>query len=157
MDSLDDRTVTYILGTRQAFEDLRQAASQLAGLLVLAASGARSASPDHPMIDAASGVCARAADSVRHALPPERARGHHREILQAAAALESAVAEARARLGAHASPDLDAILIPLRTGYAHLQRAAEMLPGFELVMFDGACCASNSRRPAALSGPLGSL
>ena len=49
-ETLDDRTTAYILETRRPFEDLRQVASQLAGLLVLAASGAKSAAPDHPML-----------------------------------------------------------------------------------------------------------
>ena len=35
---VDDATVVYILETRRYFEDLRQVASQLAGLLVLAAA-----------------------------------------------------------------------------------------------------------------------
>ena len=39
---VDDETVTYILATRKHFEDLRQVAAQLAGLLVLAAVGALS-------------------------------------------------------------------------------------------------------------------
>ena len=39
-DALDDLTVAYIIESQPLFEDLRQVAAQLAGLLVLAATGA---------------------------------------------------------------------------------------------------------------------
>jgi hypothetical protein len=35
----------------------------------------------------------------------------------------------------------DPILTPLRAGYADLQRAADALPGFDLIAFDRGCCA----------------
>ena len=50
---IDEATATYILENQRCFEDLKQVASQLAGLLVLAASGSKEAVPDHPMLDAA--------------------------------------------------------------------------------------------------------
>ena len=46
--NIDNETVAYILVARKHFEDLRQVAAQLAGLLVLAAAGGKSATPDHP-------------------------------------------------------------------------------------------------------------
>jgi len=52
-ESIDDKTVAYIVGAQKYFEDLRQIAAQLAGLLVLAAAGGKSATPDHPMLEAA--------------------------------------------------------------------------------------------------------
>ena len=36
--------------------------------------------------------------------------------------------------------DLDRILIPLRAGYAELERAADALPGFQMVSYERACC-----------------
>src|SRR5690348_5584641 len=53
MTAVDDATAAYILETRKAFEDLRQVAAQLSGLLVLEAAGARSELPHHPMLAAA--------------------------------------------------------------------------------------------------------
>ena len=50
---VDDATAAYIVENRKCFEDLKQVASQLAGLLVLAAAGSKEAVPDHPMLGAA--------------------------------------------------------------------------------------------------------
>ena len=47
---IDDRTTAYVIATQPVFEDLRQVAAQLAGLLVLAASGSKESAPDHPML-----------------------------------------------------------------------------------------------------------
>jgi hypothetical protein len=139
---LDDRTVAYILDTRRAFEDLRRVASQLAGLLVLAAACAKSATPDHPTLDAARETLSEAGDRLRHAQPTHRSRRHHNHLLRAVTAFETAVAAACARRSVERSGDIDLVLRPLRTGYAHLQEAADRLPGFELVAFNRGCCSS---------------
>src|SRR5436190_8174674 len=47
-DVIDDRTASYVIEVHPHFEDLRHAAAQLAGVLVLAASGSKEASPHHP-------------------------------------------------------------------------------------------------------------
>ncbi len=47
---VDDATATYIVENQRCFEDFKQVASQLAGLLVLAAAGSKEATPDHPML-----------------------------------------------------------------------------------------------------------
>ena len=47
---IDDRTVAYIVVVQTCFEDLKQVAGQLAGLLVLSAAGSPNAGPDHPML-----------------------------------------------------------------------------------------------------------
>jgi hypothetical protein len=136
-DALDDQTVAYVLATRPHFEQLRDAAAQLAGLLVLAASGVRSAAPDHPMLESAASLCRDSCEAVRTARATARARAHHRHLTQAAASIETAVSVAGAALR---RSDLDAILVPLERGYTHLQRASNALPGFELVSFDHGCC-----------------
>jgi hypothetical protein len=141
-EALDDRTTAYILETRRPFEDLRQVASQLAGLLVLAASGARSAAPDHPMLDAARELFGRAADEVRGARPPARAREHHRHLLLAVAGIDAALRAGSVYLRGDRSDRLDAVLEPLKAGYAQLQQAADRLPGFVLVAFDQCCWAT---------------
>ncbi|HLH45129.1 MAG TPA: hypothetical protein VKV74_19220, partial [Bryobacteraceae bacterium] len=83
LGKIDDETAAYILETRPRFEDLRQVAAQLAGFLVLNASGANTASPDHPMLAAASELYESAADAVRNARPTSAARPHHRALLEA--------------------------------------------------------------------------
>ena len=131
---VDDATVVYILENRRHFEDLRQVASQLAGLLVLAAAGSKESTPDHPMLTAAFQLHRDAADGLRRSLPTRRARRHHEQVLEAASHLADALAAAN-RL-----TDVDPVLIPLRAGYAALQEAANALPGFELISFERACC-----------------
>src|SRR5262245_13852628 len=67
--TLDDKTVAYVLETGRAFDDLRQVLSQLAGLLVLDRSGAKSGGPEHPVLGAAADTLRQAADVVRRAQP----------------------------------------------------------------------------------------
>jgi hypothetical protein len=138
---LDDWTVAYILDTRGPFEDLRRVASQLAGLLVLTAAGTRSAPPDHPTLEVARETFRDAADHVRHAQATDRSRRHHDHLLQAVTAFEAALAAACDRRSSGRPADIDLVLRPLRTAYAHLQEAADRLPGFELVAFAKGCCA----------------
>jgi hypothetical protein len=131
---VDDATVVYILENRRYFEDLRQVASQLAGLLVLAAAGSKESTPDHPMLTAAAQLHRDAADGLRHSRPTPRARRHHEHVLDAASHLADALA------AANRIKDVDPILVPLRAGYAALREAANALPGFELISFERACC-----------------
>lgn len=135
---VDDSTAAYILETRKCFEDLRQVTAQIAGVLVLAAAGGDSATPDHPMLAAAAGLHAAATDLLRGIRPTERARAHHHCLTQAADSLAIAlVASNRLEI----DPVIDPILVPLRAAYAHLQRASNSLPGFEMVAFAQGCCA----------------
>ena|SRR5580698_4333726 len=130
---VDDATAAYILNTRKCFEDLRQVAAQIAGVLVLAAAGGKSATPDHPMLDAAAELHRTALDEVRRIRSTERAREHHHCLLQAAGALSIALSAAK-------KMEIDPVLVPVRAAYAHLQRAANTLPGFEMVGFEHGCC-----------------
>jgi hypothetical protein len=136
---IDDAVVAYVLETRKCFEDLRQVAAQLAGLLVLDAAGAPSGIPEHPMLAAAEQTYGEAVDGIRRARVPESARRHHHELLQAADAIRGALD------AAHRSPAIDPILIPLRAAYAHLQAAGSELPGFEMVSFAQGCCGMPTR------------
>jgi len=146
---IDDRTVAYVTAAQPVFEDLRQVAAQLAGMLVLFATGAKTAAPDHPLLTTASQLFAQAADAVERVRPlaSARARRHHDEMAHAAAALRDALAAARVELGKPGvAADLDAALLPLRHAYDSLQRAADALPGFQMVSFDQACCSSGDVR-----------
>ena len=148
MIDIDDDTAAYIIEHRKHFEDLRQVAAQLAGLLVLAASEARSATPDHPMLDMAEELFGEAVDGVRHARPTARAQRHHDHLLRAATSLGMALSEARERFArpASAAGAIEAVLSPLSSGYVHLQDAAAALPGFELVAFGQGCCGNHMKR-----------
>jgi hypothetical protein len=135
---IDDATAGYVLETRKCFEDLRQVAAQIAGVLVLAAAGGKSATPDHPTLEAAAELHRAAFDQLRSARPTGRAREHHHRLMQAAHALSDALAAA---LSPAKRMEIDPILLPVRAAYAHLQRAADTLPGFEMVAFEQGCCA----------------
>ena len=143
--ALDDKTVAYVVASHPIFEDLRQVAGQLAGLLVLSATGAKTAAPDHPMLTTAAQLFDQAADAVERTRVSvtEPARRHHDNLRQAAAALRDALAATRLELGKPpAAADLDAALVPLRQAYACLQDAAGALPGFQMVSFEQACCST---------------
>ena len=135
--ALDDRTVAYVVTAQPIFEDLRQVASQIAGLLVLSATGSKTAAPDHPMLASASHVFAQTADAIDRVAPSASGRAtlHHDSLVHARDALRLALT------AAHAWPlDIDAVVIPLQRAYAHLRDAAGGLPGFPMVSFEQACC-----------------
>ena len=149
--ALDDRTVAYVVAAQPVFEDLRQVAAQLAGMLVLFATGSKTAAPDHPMLTTASQLFAQASDAIERARPSvtERARPHHDALVHAAAALGEAMSATRRELGKPGlAADLDRPLAPLRDAYARLQHAAAALPGFQMVAFDQGCCGTSGGGPA---------
>ena len=138
---IDDDTVAYILLAQKYFEDLRQVAAQLAGLLVLAAAGGKSATPDHPMLDAAKQLHESATAGIRGLRATPRASTHRDYLSRAAAALECALSSAQTHLSsAGRGAEVEPILHPLQAAYAQLQLAAAALPGFEMISFDQACC-----------------
>lgn len=128
---IDDQTAAYILATQTYFEDLKQVAAQLAGLLVLSASGAKSATPDHPMLNSAEQLYKNATDGLKSVRATPRARRHHESLQTALAKLGDALSSAKGT----GDP-----LIPLESAYADLRSAAKTLPGFEMVSFDHCCC-----------------
>jgi hypothetical protein len=140
-EPVDGETAVYILETRAQFEDLRQAAAQLAGWLVLSAAGANTASPDHAVLGTAFDLQQSALEQVHRARPSARARMHHRYLIEAATGLGAALAAARKNL------ETESVLIPLRAAYADLQKAAGALPGFEMVAFEQGCCAGGRTIP----------
>ena len=131
---VDDATAAYIARNQRCFEDFKQVAAQLAGLLVLRAAGSKEASPDHPALASARELFREASDALRRAEPTERARQHHAHLRRASRRLAAALGETERRL------EVESILLPLRSGYAELERAAESLPGFEKISYAHACC-----------------
>ena len=127
----DEQTAAYIIEVHKYFEDLRQVASQLAGLMVLAAASGKSTAPDHPMLEAARRLHQEASDGLFSTRSTERARVHRHCLVEAAADLGRSLAQ----------PEVDLALAPLRAAYAQLESASRALPGFEMVSFEHACCA----------------
>jgi hypothetical protein len=149
-----DEVRDYIAHAQQPFDDLRDAASQIAGLLVLAASGARSAGAPHPMLAVASQRWREASDAA-HSLPaPPAARHHHFHLIQAAELLGEALdgLNERGLLGARSDSALDTV----KRAWAEIVHAANALPGFATVDFGQACCAPHARlREKTIAAQLG--
>ncbi len=140
-ENIDDETVAYTLLAQKYFEDLRQVAAQLAGLLVLAAAGGKTATPDHPMLDAAERLHASVAERIRGLRATPRASAHRDYLSRASAALECALSSAQTHLWrAGRSAELEPILNPLQAAFAQLRLVSAALPGFEMISFDQACC-----------------
>ena len=131
---IDDQTTAYILTVQVYFEDLKQVAAQLAGLLVLEAAGA---AQDHPMLASAGQAYRNAADGLKSARVPVRARRHHDHLLAAAAKLGEALRERGDPLGL------------IEGAYAELRSASRTLPGFQMISFERGCC-SEAHRPKGL-------
>jgi hypothetical protein len=123
---LDDATTAYVLEARVAFDGMRRAAAQLAGLLLVAATGGRSGQ-DHPMLALTA---------------PPRATHHHLHLMQGEHALSVALERARGHLHLTAEAQT-AISRPLSSAIDHLRWAGGALPGFEIVAFSQGCCAAH--------------
>ena len=131
---VDDATAVYIVENQRCFEDLKQVAAQLAGLLVLAAAGSKEAAPDHPALLTARELFREADQAQRSARPTERSLKHHAHVAKAAQMIGAALRQTDDAF------DVDRILVPLRAGYSELERAADSLPGFEKLSYAHACC-----------------
>jgi hypothetical protein len=126
---VDDQTAAYIIVTQKYFEDLKQVAGQIAGLLVLAAARSKDTGPDHPMLRSAEQLYKQAAEGLRSVSVSARARIHHDHLLKALAQLGGALSNA-------GDP-----LVQLQAAYAELRSASRTLPGFQMMSFERACCA----------------
>jgi hypothetical protein len=124
--TIDDQTTAYILAVQVYFEDLKQVAAQLAGLLVLEAAGA---APDHPMLASARQAYKNAADGLKSVRVTAGARAHHGYLLAAAEKLDEAL---------RVKGDT---LRLLEGAYAELRSASRTLPGFRMISFERGCCA----------------
>ncbi|HWF10837.1 MAG TPA: hypothetical protein VG297_20355 [Bryobacteraceae bacterium] len=130
-EQVDDRTAAYAAVTLPCFEDLKQAAAQIAGLLVLAAAGSSAAAPDHPLITAAAQVQRQAEDALRSARVSKAARVHYEYLSRASAKLARVLSVLGA--GRDALPLLEGV-------YADLRAASRALPGFQMLDFERGCC-----------------
>ena len=136
---LDDKTIAYVLAARPAFDLLRDAASQLAALLVLAAAGGRSAQ-DNPVFALVRSAQVEARDLIGTLRPGPHGAHHHRHLVMGLDALAKACDEASRYL--HKGHNEKALTL-LREALGQLHFAAGALPGFEVVAFGQACCAAH--------------
>jgi len=138
---LDDRTVAYVLKVRACFDSLRQAAGQLAGLLVLAAAGARSQILDLPMLEQTGAALHEAEAMFRSVQVPPSASHHYFHLSRAAEWIGEALQHARKGSLRNDDKVIDETLQKLRAGWQEMHFAANALPGFQVVNFSQACCA----------------
>jgi hypothetical protein len=142
-DAPDSATLAYVAAAEACFGDLRRVAAQLAGLLLLQASGARSAGPDHPMVAVVAELLASARDAARSLAPrTDRARHHHHHLVAAAERLSDTLASIRTGMVARAAVTGSTEF--LMTAWSELGHASRALPGFELVDVSQACCAQHA-------------
>ncbi|MGD0564317.1 MAG: hypothetical protein ABSA66_14660 [Roseiarcus sp.] len=142
---IDSLTIAYVARAQPAFDLLKQAEGQLAGLLVLAAAGSRSAAPDHPMLAAARAAFKEGLELLRLSHPSPRGRHHHHHLTEAATLIALALdhVEVGLRWLGEGTRDTEPSIGPLKAAHRHLQWAAGTLPGFEIVAFEQGCCAAH--------------
>lgn len=144
LGTVDDLTIAYIERARPAFETVRRISGQLSGLLLLAATGARSAQ-GHPMF----ALLLAARDNLREEMarlrPPAAAAHHHHHLRRAAAAVVAAVTLAEHSLHLSGAQGLDAVTDTLRRANQELHWANAALPGFAVVDLRQSCCAIHLR------------
>ena len=150
---LDDRTVAYILETRATFEALRNAAAQLAGLLVLASIGARERVLDEPILEQAASVYREADEKLRLTKAPAAAAHHHYHLSLASERIGEALGVARQGSLRLNEASFDRAHRMLRAGWREMLSASKALPGFRVVDFNQSCCAAHRGRAASLCAP----
>lgn len=143
---LDEATLRYVTAMGAPFDLLRQAAGQLAGVMVLAVSS-HTGVAGHPMLDLAQEARRQALEAVRATRPPPRGAHHYRHLAAAAALIGAALDASRLDRRGGDDPATEAVLGPLRAGFQELRHAAVALPGFAVVDFTQGCCA---RQPGPL-------
>jgi hypothetical protein len=147
---VDDRTAAYILETRASFDALRDAAAQLAGLLVLVATGTRERVLDEPILERATTAYREAKDKLRSTKAPAPAAHHHHHLSLASEYIGEALRVARqGNLRLDAS-SLDRAHRVLQAGWREMLSASKCLPGFQVVDFSQSCCAPHWGRAASL-------
>jgi hypothetical protein len=138
-ENFDAATAVYVADCQDPFGLLCQAVSQMAGLLVLEATGAGRWALEHPMLDSVRKTTEEAAGQLAALRPTERARHHHQHMMDALDASQLALVsmERRRMKRADRSDPLGA----LRLAWDKIQRAGKALPGFEPLDLSQSCCA----------------
>ncbi len=141
--NLDDRTATYVLKTQAPFEALRNAAAQLAGLLVLASIGERDRVLDEPILGQAETAYKEAEDMLGAIEAPAAAAHHHFHLSLACERIGDALRIARQGSLRINEASLDRAHQTLKEGWREMLSASKALPGFQVVDFSQSCCAAH--------------
>ena len=141
---IDDRTLAYVLAAREPFDLLREATSQFAGVMVLAAAGARN-DAEGSMLEQVRrrNSDARALLGSHSAPAPPGAAHHLHHLSRACEALDAALAAAGRGVLRGNEAAIDLVIGSLHAAYRHLQWATGALPGFEIVALSQGCCTAH--------------
>jgi hypothetical protein len=141
---MDNGSIAYAIGMQQPFECLQSAAAQLAGVLILAATGSRSGSPDHPILAVAIGNHQQAVDGMGSVKVPAESRHRHLHVKRASSLIADAILTFRS-VAARKQSNADAALVLLVRAWNELRIASLSLPGCGLVDFRQSCCAEHQK------------
>src|SRR6187551_2130101 len=130
----DAATTQYMLATRDAFEDLRQVVTQIAALLILAASKSRDWR-DHPMIDVTMNARQGVREAVRSVAVPAQAAHVHNHFINAGRHVDAALAIIAARRATFDDAALDAALAAVQAAQREMQWSSAAVPGLEMIAF----------------------
>jgi hypothetical protein len=141
---LADATIDYIIKAQVHFDDLKQVASSMAGMLVLAETGIAEAATEQPMIAIAYETWKRAADGVGTLKVPVLAEHFHVHLQKGSTLIGDLFASLYRRVPTSRSND-DAIRT-LKLAWEQISFAAKALPGFETVDLEQSCCAMHAKQ-----------
>lgn len=138
----DDATVIYAAAAHQCFQQLQDAASRLAAILLLMTFEKSRHALDHASRESAVSQIAEGREKYRTLRPTVRAAHFHRH-LGAGLQLLDQCSDAIERTLAGAKGAIDPLPI-LTQGWKELESASRCLPGFEVVDFSHSCCANHA-------------
>lgn len=135
--------LAYLEAARAPFEDLRQVVTQIAALLILAASGSRDWR-DHPMIDVTVEAWRRVDDAIRAVNVPDEAAHVHHHFVKAGRGVAEAIEIIATRRAKFDDAALDAALAAIKIAQQEMQWSSAAVPGLEVVDFSQGCCAMHT-------------
>lgn len=140
----DKAVLRYVAAARPAQQAISQTLTQVGGYALLLMTSRSRAALAEGALAGARDAAMRAFEEVRALVAPDIARHHHYHLRGAAETLLQACVAALAYSRIDASEQSDALVRTLRASSDHLRTTTRLLPGFELVDFGQACCATHA-------------
>ncbi len=137
--------VRYLDEAKSVHDALRALLTQVSGFaLMLMTSRDLRLLPDAPIGKAVS-ASAEATEAARALAVPPDAEHHHHHLSCACAAVSQSCAAALSCMAPDATErDRDALVAMLKSAVGHVRALGVLMPGFEPVKFDQACCAAHA-------------
>lgn len=140
----DQAVLRYVSAARPVQQLISETLTQVGGYALLLMTSRSRASLAEGALASAREAALRASEKVCALAVPDLATHHHHHLRSAAEMLLQACAAALAYSRIDASEQSDALVRMLRASSDHLRTTARLLPGFELVDFGQACCATHA-------------